>query len=85
MTDAETPPEASIEERFRIIHDHSDLVDQTLDELAGEFETELEEQNDSYVIEIPSRELHQGDLQHGETYKVALISTLTAKNEFGQP
>lgn len=42
MTDAETPPEASIEKRFRIVHDHLDLVDRTLDELAGELETELE-------------------------------------------
>lgn len=55
------------------------------DRLLSLHTAELEQRDDSYVIEIPSRELHQGDLQHDETYKVALISTLTAKNESDQP
>jgi hypothetical protein len=52
MTDAETPPEDSIEERFRIVHDHLDLVDRTLDELAGELETELEAVLENTPIDV---------------------------------
>lgn len=44
---------------------------------------ELKEQNGSYVIEVPSRELQHGDLQRGETYTVALLPTLTSKTEPG--
>lgn len=43
------------------------------DRLLSLHTAELEERNDVYTIEIPSRELHQGDLQRGETYKVALL------------
>lgn len=42
MTDSETSSKDSIEERFRIVHDHLDLVDRTLEKLASELETELE-------------------------------------------
>lgn len=45
---------------------------------------ELKEQNGSYVIEVPNRELHQGDLQRGETYKVVLLPALTSKQEPNQ-
>ena len=55
------------------------------DRLLSLHTAELEQQDDSYVIEIPSRELHQGDLQHGETYKVALLPVLTAREEPDQP
>ena len=55
------------------------------DRLLSLHTAELEQRDDSYVIEIPSRELHQGDLQHGKTYKVALLPALTAKEEPDQP
>lgn len=51
------------------------------DRLLSLYTAELKERNGSYVIEIPSRELQQGDLQHEETYKVALLPALTAKKE----
>lgn len=51
------------------------------DRLLSLHTAELEERNDAYVIEIPSRELQQGDLQHGEMYKVALLPPLTLKKD----
>ena len=39
----------------------------------------LKERNGSYIIEVPSRELQQGDLQRGETYNIALLPALTTK------
>lgn len=51
------------------------------DQLLSLHTAELKERNDSYIIEIPSRELQQGDLQHGETYKIALLPALTPKTE----
>ena len=54
------------------------------DRLLSLHTAELEERNGSYVIEIPSRELQQGDLQHGEAYKVALLPAVTTKNELDQ-
>ncbi|WP_336364997.1 TRAM domain-containing protein [Halalkalicoccus salilacus] len=51
------------------------------DRLLSLYTAELKERNGSYVIEIPSRELQQGDLQHEETYKIALLPAVTAKNE----
>ncbi|KAA9401165.1 TRAM domain-containing protein [Haloarcula sp. CBA1131] len=41
------------------------------------FAATVEEQNDSYVIEVPAQELRLGDLQQGETYRVALLSAST--------
>jgi predicted RNA-binding protein with TRAM domain len=41
----------------------------------------LKERNGSYVIEIPNRELHQGDLQRDETYTVALFPAVTSETE----
>lgn len=45
------------------------------------YTTGLKERNGSYAIEVPTRELHQGDLQDGEIYKVALLPALTSKME----
>jgi predicted RNA-binding protein with TRAM domain len=41
----------------------------------------LKERNGSYVIEIPNRELHQGNLQRDETYTVALFPAVTSETE----
>lgn len=51
------------------------------DQLLSLYTAELTERNGSYVIEIPSRELHQGDLQRGEMYRVALLPAMTSKTE----
>ena len=51
------------------------------DRLLSLHTAELEQRNDSYVIEIPSRELQQGDLQRGQIYKVALLPALTSNKE----
>lgn len=51
------------------------------DQLLSLHTAELKERNDSYIIEVPSRELQQGDLQDGEIYKIALLPALTPKTE----
>jgi predicted RNA-binding protein with TRAM domain len=38
------------------------------------FSGRVEERDGRYVVEIPERELRQGDLEGGETYRVALLS-----------
>lgn len=43
------------------------------DKLLSLYTAKVEARNGSYVIEVPSRELYQGDLQRGKTYKVALL------------
>lgn len=43
------------------------------DQLRCLYTAELEERNGSYVIEVPRGELHQGDLQQGETYRIAIL------------
>lgn len=55
------------------------------DRLLSLHTAELTERNDTYVIEIPSRELHQGDLQHGEMYKVALFPVMASEKDSDQP
>ena len=47
------------------------------EELECLFSASIEEQNGSYVIDVPERELQLGDLQQGETYRVALVSSPT--------
>lgn len=51
------------------------------DQLLSLYTAELKERNDSYIIDIPSREFHKGDLQDGEIYKIALLPALTSKEE----
>jgi predicted RNA-binding protein with TRAM domain len=41
------------------------------------------EQDDTYTIEVPKREVQQGSLQSGETYRVALISSTTNESTSG--
>jgi len=47
------------------------------EELQCLFSASIEEQDGSYVIDVPERELQLGDLQQGETYRVALVSSPT--------
>lgn len=54
------------------------------DKLLSLHMAELKEQSGSYIIEVPNRELQQGDLHDGEMYKVALLPALTAKKEPNQ-
>ena len=51
------------------------------DQLLSLHTAELTERNGSYVIEIPSRELQQRDLQHKEIYKAALLPTLASETD----
>jgi predicted RNA-binding protein with TRAM domain len=54
------------------------------DQLRCLYTTELKEENGSYVIKVPNRELQQGDLQRGEMYKVALLPALPSEKEPNQ-
>ena len=45
------------------------------EELECLFSASIEQQDGSYVIDVPERELQLGDLQQGETYRVALVSS----------
>lgn len=45
------------------------------DELLCVFSAEVTEQQDSYRIEVPKNEIEVGDVQIGEVYRVALLST----------
>jgi len=38
------------------------------------------EETDTYTIDIPKREVRQGNIKSGETYKVAIISTPTKES-----
>ncbi|AUX09149.1 putative RNA methyltransferase [Halalkaliarchaeum desulfuricum] len=44
------------------------------DNLLCLFSAELREKGDSYVIEVPRREIETGSLSAGDTYRVALIA-----------
>lgn len=39
------------------------------------FSAEIEQRSESFVIEIPKRELQQGDVEEGETYRVVILSS----------
>lgn len=45
------------------------------DRLLCLYSTEVEEQDESYVLTVPKRELRLGEARDGETYRVALLST----------
>jgi predicted RNA-binding protein with TRAM domain len=47
------------------------------EELECLFSASIMERDGSYVIDVPERELQLGDLQEGETYRVALVSSPT--------
>jgi len=37
------------------------------------FSANIEEQDESYIVEVPEQEVHLGDLQEGDTYRVAVL------------
>jgi predicted RNA-binding protein with TRAM domain len=39
------------------------------------FAATVEERDDSYIVEVPEQEVQHGDIQHGGTYRVALLPT----------
>ncbi|AXG08157.1 TRAM domain-containing protein [Haloplanus rubicundus] len=53
------------------------------EELECLFSASITEQDGSYVIDVPERELQLGDLQEGETYRVALVSSPTRRESEG--
>lgn len=46
-----------------------------LEQLQCLFSAQVEEQDGSFVVEIPDQEVRLGDIQHGETFRVALLPT----------
>ena len=45
------------------------------DQLRCLFSATVEERDESYVIEIPEQEVQRNNLQHGEPYRAALLSS----------
>jgi len=45
------------------------------EELECLFSASIEEQDGSYVIDVPEPELQLGDIRQGETYRVAVVSS----------
>jgi len=43
------------------------------------FSATVEEQDDSFVVEIPEQEIRLGDIQQGETYRVAVLPSPTTE------
>lgn len=50
------------------------------DSLLCLFSARVEEEDDAYVIEVPAREITEGQVQSGETYRAALLPTDTEAN-----
>lgn len=46
------------------------------DDLLCLYSAPVSEREETYTIEVPKRELEHGDMQSGETYRVALLSSL---------
>jgi predicted RNA-binding protein with TRAM domain len=51
------------------------------DKLLCLFSAEVRSNEDTYTVEIPRREVETGDIEPGETYRVALISREEASEE----
>jgi predicted RNA-binding protein with TRAM domain len=47
------------------------------DQLQTLFSGQIDEQDGTYVVEVPEREIEIGDLQHGRTYRVAMLQPPT--------
>jgi predicted RNA-binding protein with TRAM domain len=45
------------------------------DDLLCLYSASVEHEDDSYVLEVPEQEVHNGDLSDDDVYKVALIAT----------
>lgn len=48
------------------------------DQLRCLFSANIEKRDDSYVIEVPDQEMQLGDVQDGQTYRVAMLSSSAA-------
>lgn len=55
------------------------------DSLKCLFSAQIEEREGSYVIEVPAQEQRLGDLDAGETYRVAVLPTSTQKTPKSKP
>jgi predicted RNA-binding protein with TRAM domain len=53
------------------------------DDLLCLYSARVTEQDDTYTIEVPKREVRQGSLQSGEAYRVALIPSTTNESASG--
>ncbi|MWV42001.1 TRAM domain-containing protein [Natrialba sp. INN-245] len=51
------------------------------DNLRCLFSARVIEERDSYILEIPDREIETGNLQEGEKYRVALLGTAPTSTE----
>ena len=47
------------------------------------YSAQVTEQDDTYTIEVPKREVQRGNVQLGETYRVALVSSTTDESASG--
>ncbi|WP_226039658.1 TRAM domain-containing protein [Natrinema sp. DC36] len=54
------------------------------DQLLCLFSGQVEERDESYVVEVPKRELQLGDVEEGRPYRVAVLSPSTDSNDEGQ-
>ena len=55
------------------------------DDLRCVFSAEIEENGDSYVVEVPKREIAVGDVEPDETYRVALMAVASAGGARSSP
>lgn len=46
------------------------------DDLLCLYSARVTEQDDLYTLEVPDQEVHQGDIESRETYRIAVISTV---------
>jgi Predicted RNA-binding protein, contains TRAM domain len=53
------------------------------DDLLCLYSASVTEQDDTYTIEVPKREIQQGNVQIGETYRVALTSSTVDESASG--
>ena len=51
------------------------------DKLLCLFSTDVSEEDDRYVIEVPKREVETGEVEPGDVYRVALISREASEEE----
>lgn len=45
------------------------------DDLLCLYSARVSEQDDKYTIEVPKREIHQGNVESGDTYRIAILSS----------
>jgi predicted RNA-binding protein with TRAM domain len=50
------------------------------DELLGVFSATVNEHDDSYTITIPEREITKGDIERGESYRIAVLGPVDHPN-----